>query len=269
MLWVRPASAAPPGLRIPSGGEFRGLTPTAILCRRSAAENLVVAPVSWMHAVAVLGAFHGFWQNRPSLPLRNDAWGHRETVMSEPTPSTIDTGTRVAAWGDYLSLLVRMQLAARWSARIDVSGIVQQTLLDAMKSALPESDEELLVFLRRILANNLRDELRRHSRARRDVRREIPLDDLLEQSSQRIEGWLAADTSTPSARMSRTEDLCRLAAALASLPDDQRLVVELHHLQGLPLAATAERLGRTKEATSALMYRALKKLRERMDRMGG
>jgi RNA polymerase sigma-70 factor (ECF subfamily) len=178
------------------------------------------------------------------------------------------TANRVAAYRDYLCLLVRLQLAAQWAGKIDVSGVVQQTLCEAIRSQLPESDVELLACLRRIVANNLRDEIRRQTRAKRDVRREMSLDAALEQSSQRIEGWLVGQTSTPSRRLVRMEELCRLAAAMAELSEDQRRVVELHHLQGLPLAVTAERMGRTKEATSALIYRALKRLRERLDQRG-
>jgi RNA polymerase sigma-70 factor (ECF subfamily) len=179
-----------------------------------------------------------------------------------------ETASRVAAYRDYLCLLVRLQLAAKWATKIDVSGVVQQTLWDASRSALPEPDSDLLACLRRILANNLRDEIRRQTRVKRDVRREISLDAALDQSSQRIEGWLTSQTSTPSQRLIRVDELCRLSAVLSELSEDQRRVVELHHLQGLPLAVTAERLGRTKEATSALLYRALKRLRERLDHQG-
>jgi RNA polymerase sigma-70 factor, ECF subfamily len=188
--------------------------------------------------------------------------------MTENQGESGDTASRVVAFRDYLCLLVRLQLAAQLATKIDVSGVVQQTLLEASRSALPEPDSELLACLRRILANNLRDEIRRQTRAKRDVRREISLDAALDQSSQRIEGWLTGRTSTPSQRLMKMDELCRLAAALAELSEDQRRVVELHHLQGIPLAITAERLERTKEATSALLYRALKRLRERLDQRG-
>lgn len=179
-----------------------------------------------------------------------------------------NTASRVTAYREYLCLLARLQLAAQWANRIDVSGVVQQTLWEASRSPLPGPDSDLLACLRRILANNLRDEIRRQTRAKRDVRREISLDVALDQSSQRIEGWLTSQASTPSQQLSRIDDLCRLASALAELSEDQRQVVELHHLQGLSLAVTAERLGRSKEATSALIYRALKRLRERLDQRG-
>ena len=49
---------------------------------------------------------------------------------------------------------------------------------------------------------------------------------------------------------------------MARLPEDQRRVVELHHLKGLPVAETAQRVGRTRAAVVGLLFRGLKKLRE-------
>jgi RNA polymerase sigma-70 factor (ECF subfamily) len=52
-----------------------------------------------------------------------------------------------------------------------------------------------------------------------------------------------------------------LAEALLRLPDDQRQAIELHHLQGLPLAETGRCLSRSREAVAGLVYRGLKALR--------
>ena len=52
------------------------------------------------------------------------------------------------------------------------------------------------------------------------------------------------------------------SAAQPGLDDDQRRVVELHHLKGLPVAEVAEQMGRTRPAVVGLLYRGLKKLRE-------
>jgi RNA polymerase sigma-70 factor (ECF subfamily) len=188
-------------------------------------------------------------------------------MASDKTDQQI-TASRVSKYREYLCLLVRLEAAARWTNKIDVSGVVQQTLWEATQSPLPESDNDLVICLRKILTNNLRDEIRKQTAAKRDVRRELSLEAALDQSSDRLENLLAGQGSSPSQRMVRTEELCRLAAALAELSEDHRRVVELYHLQGLPLAITAQRMVRTKEATSALLYRALKRLRERLDRSG-
>ncbi len=166
---------------------------------------------------------------------------------------------------DYLALMARLQLDPRWQGKIDLSGVVQQTLWEAHQAlgrAAPEENAARVAWLRRILANNLKDEVRKLETAARDVARERSLEAALDESSARVEAWLAADQSSPSQRAERQEELLRLADALARLPEDQRRAVEMHHLQGRPLAEVAATLGRSKGAVAQLLFRGLKKLRE-------
>jgi RNA polymerase sigma-70 factor (ECF subfamily) len=165
---------------------------------------------------------------------------------------------------EYLHLLARLHLDGRLRGKIDLSGVVQQTLLEAHQArqrAGPDSELPPTVWLRRILANNLTDEVRKLTATARDVERERSLD----ASSARIAEWLHAEQSSPSQRAEREEELSRLAVALAQLPEDQQTAVELHHLQGLPLADVAAQLDRTKGATAALLFRGLKKLRQLLE----
>jgi RNA polymerase sigma-70 factor (ECF subfamily) len=96
----------------------------------------------------------------------------------------------------------------------------------------------------------------------RDIRRERSLEAGLEDSAARVDAWLAADQSSPSQRVMREELHFHLADALRQLPEDQRLAIELHHLQGCTVAEAAEQMGRTKMAVVGLLFRGLKKLRQ-------
>ena len=166
------------------------------------------------------------------------------------------------AYREYLRLLARLQIAAGLVNRIDISGVVQQTIWDAAQAPHPPAEQgEWLNWLRRLLANNLHDELRKAKAARRDVRRERSLEADLEASSARLEGWVRSQQSSPSHRAIRVEELNRLAVAMSQLSDEQRTAIELHHLQGLQLQAIAEQLGRSKEAVASLLYRGMKKLK--------
>ena len=48
--------------------------------------------------------------------------------------------------------------------------------------------------------------------------------------------WLTVDRSSPSQRAIRQEEILQMAATLATLPECQHRAIELHHLQGWPLA---------------------------------
>jgi RNA polymerase sigma-70 factor (ECF subfamily) len=87
----------------------------------------------------------------------------------------------------------------------------------------------------------------------------------IEQSSSRLEAWLAAEQSSPSEQAMNREQLLRLAGALAELPADQRKAVELHHLKGWSLGEVAEHMGRSRAAVMGLVFRGIKKLREQLD----
>jgi RNA polymerase sigma-70 factor (ECF subfamily) len=164
---------------------------------------------------------------------------------------------------EYLCLLARFQLRSHLSGKIDLSGVVQQTLLDAYQARdrFPSDEGLQTAWLRRALAHNLTDAVRRLEGRGRERVQERSLEQGLEASSARLEAWLAREASTPSRHLVRKEQLGRLAKVLLQLPDDQRLAVELHHLQGLSLLEVGERVGRSREAVAELIFRGLKKLR--------
>jgi RNA polymerase sigma-70 factor (ECF subfamily) len=164
----------------------------------------------------------------------------------------------------YLRLLARMQLDPRLQGKLDASDVVQQTLLEAYRARdqfRGQTDAELAGWLRQILARQLAHAVRDLGRAKRDVGRERSLSQAVEQSSARLEAWLAAEQSSPSAQVQRSEQAVRLAAALERLPQPQRDAVILHYYQGWPLAQIAEHLGRTTPAVAGLLHRGLKELR--------
>lgn len=161
---------------------------------------------------------------------------------------------------DYLHLLARLQLEPRLRARIDLSGVVQQTLLEAHQAG----DAVGLAWLRRVLANNLGDEIRKLTAAKRDLGREQSLEAALAASSARLENWLAAEQSSPSAPLQREELALGLAQALAQLPEAQREALVLQHWHGWSLAAIAEHMERSPAAVAGLLKRGLARLRTLM-----
>src|SRR5262249_28105142 len=99
----------------------------------------------------------------------------------------------------YLETLSAIQIDPRLRGQFSLSDLIQETLLEAYRDlakieALPEPDRRR--WLRRMLLNNLLDEVRRHCHSRHDVSLEVAL----EQSSCRLADWLGAGGTPPRPR---------------------------------------------------------------------
>ncbi len=164
----------------------------------------------------------------------------------------------------YLELLARLQLQPRFRSKLGASDIVQQTLLKATKNLSQfrgKSEAEIVVWLRRILSTTLIDATRELKGAKRNVAVERSLEASLAQSSARLLGLLEASSTSPSEQFLRQEQLLQVSAALARLPDDQRLVLAMHYLQGCSVSVIAEDMGRTERSVAGLVRRGLQALR--------
>ena len=159
-----------------------------------------------------------------------------------------------------------MNMDPRLQARIDPSDLVQQTLLKAHEKEgqfRGRTEAERAAWLRTILANQMADALRKFRR--QQGARERSIEEALEESSARLDAWLADERSSPSQKIVDQERLLEMADAMARLPEDQRKALELRHLQGLSVPTVAQRMGRTPASVASLLYRGMKTLRETMN----
>jgi RNA polymerase sigma-70 factor (ECF subfamily) len=175
-------------------------------------------------------------------------------------------GRLLELYRNYLRLLARLQVGRRLRGKTDPSDLVQETFLAAQRAFgqfRGSTEGELVDWLRQILASKLVDLARRYlGAARRDVRLERQLADDLDDSSRALSAALLAPSSTPSQRAVRRERAVLLADAIKSLPEDYGEVIILRHLEGLPLAAVAARMGRSVESVKKLWVRGIARLRQ-------
>ena len=185
------------------------------------------------------------------------------TTLPTSTPALLPQRFR-----SYLWLLARAQLNPKLGAKLDASDLVQQTLLQAHQALgnfQGTNSAQMAAWLRQILARNLIHAARDFGRQQRDIQRECSLQASLENSSARLEAFLAVDGSSPGTKAERNEQLVRMADALEALPDEQREAVELHYLQGWTLQQVADQQNRSTASVAGLVYRGLARLRENLD----
>jgi RNA polymerase sigma-70 factor (ECF subfamily) len=178
-------------------------------------------------------------------------------------------GQLLELYGNYLTLLARMQIGRRLQGKVDPADLVQETFLAAHRDFgqfRGQTEGAFVGWLRQILATNLIDLVRRYCGARRrDVRLERQLVDELEQSSHAMGLVLAAKQSSPSEHAARRELAVVLADALKNLPADYAEVIILHHLEGRSFPEVAQLMDRSLDSVKKLWVRALARMREMLE----
>jgi RNA polymerase sigma-70 factor, ECF subfamily len=167
----------------------------------------------------------------------------------------------------YLGFVARSQVETWLRRKVDASDLVQETMLEAYRDFdrfQGGTEKEWLAWLKKILAHNAADFVRRyHGTAKREARREVTFRDP-DDSLARGAPEPAADQPTPSQEFIEIDTELRVTAALADLPEDYQEVIVLRNLQRLPFNEVAERMNRTRPAVQMLWMRAIKKLQEAM-----
>jgi RNA polymerase sigma-70 factor (ECF subfamily) len=180
------------------------------------------------------------------------------------TGAAIETADAIfARYRSYLRLAAAVGVDPRLRDKFDPSDIVQETLFEAVRDwdrCTAVTEEERLAWLRRMLANNLLDGVKRFRAEKRDAARERSLEESVQATMGRLGDMLAGDVSTPSCRAMRNERDLRIADAIASLPDAQREAVILQRWHGWSLAEIGDRLGKSPEAVAGLIFRAQRAL---------
>lgn len=174
-----------------------------------------------------------------------------------------------------LKQMVTFRMDRRLSGRVDPSDVLQEAYLDALHRVehyFKGPQNSFLLWLRQITEQRMIDIHRRHLGSQmRDVRREISLDRNIGSpaTSACMVAQLVGQISSPSERAVRGEVEARLEEILNSLDPIDREVLALRHFEELGNNDVAELLGLQASAASNRYFRALKRLRERLQDVPG
>lgn len=174
---------------------------------------------------------------------------------------------------DRLRKMVAWFLDPRLATRVDPSDVVQEVLLEASRKLheyLPAAPVPFYAWLRQLAQDHLIDLHRRHIQAqRRSVRREEPgLLALPDESLAELANRLVSSATSPTQRLLRQELRKQVRDALRQLPENDRQVLELRHLEQLSVADTAAVLGIGEGAVKSRHLRALQRLRDLLEPPG-
>ena len=147
---------------------------------------------------------------------------------------------------------------------IDPDDILQETYAHAFRAVrgcVFDGPAAFYCWLVKIALNQLKDHQRAFARQKRDVRRVRRNPDCATSSYAGLADRLTAPDSTPSHKVARSETVAAVLTSLARLSDDQRAVVRLRFLEGLPVAEVALAVDKSERAVHMLCHRGLKALR--------
>lgn len=171
----------------------------------------------------------------------------------------------LGAHRDRLRRLVASRLDRRVAARIDPSDVIQEALAEAslrLSAYLQHPPLPLLPWLCQLALERLAKLHRHHLRAgKRSVDRERPPSG----SSSHRPRWTAgqqfvAGGTSPSGRAVRDEECQRVRAAMARLPEGDRKLLAMRHIEALSMAQIAMALGINEGAAKVRHIRALRRV---------
>jgi RNA polymerase sigma-70 factor (ECF subfamily) len=174
-------------------------------------------------------------------------------------------GKRLEACRQYLLMIANQELPIELRQKIGASDVVQETFLEAQRDlpeVLGDNEEQLLIWLRRVLLNNIAN-VRRHYQQtdKRDMAREVSLDD---RSGTGICARLPARDHTPSSMVAHDEETELLEQSLLKLPEHLRQVIVLRHRENHTFPEIGQLLGRSPAAVRKLWVRAIERLQKEL-----
>jgi RNA polymerase sigma-70 factor (ECF subfamily) len=182
-------------------------------------------------------------------------------------PSLDSTNHTLEEYRKYLETLTYIKVSPRLFRAFGISDIISQTLWEAYRrlDQLREMDEEgKKRYLRRMLINNLLDEIRKDPPFGLVSLAEVNHDAAA--SSCRLQDWLASEEPSPSEQAASTEAALglrlRLLDAFSRLPDRQREALILQRYHGWKLKEIAEHMNCTIKAVAGLHANGLKNLKK-------
>ena len=164
-------------------------------------------------------------------------------------------------YGERVRRIIRLRMGKELRSRLESMDMVQDVLMCAfmdLEEFTYTSEGDFLRWLGQIAENRIRDNLDKLHADKRDIRKEIPLQDDAEASNDdyaRVPE--PARNTTPSVILSKKEELDKLEKAIDKLKPEYREVIIWAKIDGLSYKEIGNRLGKSADAAGHLLLRAM------------
>jgi RNA polymerase sigma-70 factor, ECF subfamily len=179
-----------------------------------------------------------------------------ELMVQAPGDSE-DLARILEEYRPYLLAIAQAEFPSDLAPKVGPSDLVQLTLTKGhfrFEEFRGQSREELAGWLRQILLNQLKTEVRTYHREKRDIAREVQIDS----------GIVDLEQLSASGEALSREERALLDAALARLTPVHRQAIQMRHGDDLSFRELGVRLSRSEEAARKLWTRAVQRLQEEL-----
>ncbi len=168
------------------------------------------------------------------------------------------------AYAERVRWMVRLRMGKELRVKLDSMDVVQEALFSALEGLgdfTYKNEGDFLRWLAKIAQNALRDNLDRLHADKRDIRKEVRLDNYRQTTGAGFVGTPGAiEATTPSVIMSKKEDLYKLEKAIDELKPEYREVIVLTKIEGLSYREIGSRLSKSPDAVRMMVPSAMAEL---------
>ena len=164
-------------------------------------------------------------------------------------------------YGERVRRIIRLRMGREIRPRLDSMDLVQDALilaLGGLGNFTYKNEGDFLRWLSRITQNALHDNLDKLYTDKRDIRKEVRLENYRPTTGGDFVGNPGPiGATTPSVIMSKKEDLDKLEKAIDQLKPDYREVIVLAKIDGFSYKEMGDRLGKSIDSVGHLLSRAM------------
>ena len=164
-------------------------------------------------------------------------------------------------YGERVRRIIRLRMGSELRSKMESMDLVQDTFISVLRGLenfTYQNEGDFLRWLSTIAENRLRDNLKRLHTNKRDIRKEMSLNNNRQSSQDSFVKQIGpVDSTTPSVIMSRREELDGLEKALDKLKPEYKEVIILNKIEGLSSKELGDRLGKAPGAVRMLLSRAM------------